>query len=150
MQVGFFLFCALFVGLGFTAWFSTSATITNSIPAVVTALLGLVTNPVPAGNASPAPAPADANPGPAGNASPGPAGSWAQVPWRTLIVAGGLSTAVCALAMIITDHKAAQGAFEVAAGGLFGLLIDTSQLSAFQPALTVVAKVLGVGGNAPK
>ena len=125
-QVGFVLFYLLFALLGVMAFISNSDTITGTLPAIVTALLGLVINPT------------------AGvSGSPPKSLSWAQPPWRILIIVGGMSTIACATAMIWGHHAAAEGSFEVAAGGLFGLLIDTSQLSPFQGLLTAVGKALG-------
>jgi hypothetical protein len=135
-QVGFVLFYVLFAFLGIMAWVSTSDTITGAVPAIVTALLGLVVNPTSGDGANPG---AGANPPNALQK----AFSLTQPPWQTLIIVGGISTAVCAAAMIWGHHAAAQGSFEVAAGGLFGLLIDTSQFSPFQGVLKAVAKAMG-------
>lgn len=127
-RVGFVLFGALFAAFGVMAWVSTSATITNVTPAIVTALLGLVTNWT-------------AGVGPPNKTS---TVSWNNVAWRCLIIAGIVSTAACAAAMTVGTHKAAQGAFELVGGGLFGLLIDTSQLSPLQNLLMAVASAWGL------
>jgi hypothetical protein len=159
-QTGFLLFCVLFAFLSYMAWGSSSVNITNSVPAIVTALLGLVTNPLPGSGQADESVPAFVtaflkrvtNLLPS-NLQAKKSVNWTQLPWRALVIVGALSTTVCALALIIGNHKAAQGAFEVAAGGLFGLLINTSQLTVYQPLLTAIAKAVGVdvsgksGGN---
>jgi hypothetical protein len=132
-RIGFILFGALFVVFGVMAWLSNSTTtITSSTPAIVTALLGLVTNPSAA-----------TTPATSAGTTP-PKISWNETPWKVLIILGSLSTVSAAGAMILGHHPAAQNIFEVVGGGLFGLLIDTSQFSPFQTLLTAAASKLGV------
>jgi hypothetical protein len=132
-RIGFILFGALFVVFGVMAWVSNSTTtITSSTPAIVTALLGLVTNPSAATTPGSPPG------------TPAAKISWNETPWKVLIILGSLSTVSAAGAMILGHHPAAQNIFEIVGGGLFGLLIDTSQFSPFQTLLTAAATKLGI------
>lgn len=118
----------IFVILAITAWLDNTSFPGGYWAVIVTTLLGVMVNPRPAR------AQGDADPL-TGSA------------WQVLVAVGAVAAVFCAIGMAFTGHPSAQGAFEVAVGGLAGLLLNGARFAVPQTLLQDVRGLLGKPGE---
>ena len=118
----------IFVILAIIAWLGDTSFPGGYWAVIVTTLLGVMVNPRP-GRAEAA---ADPLTGSA---------------WQVLVAVGAAAAVFCAIGMAFTGHPSAQGAFEVAVGGLAGLLVNGARFAVPQTLLQDVRGLLGRPGE---
>jgi hypothetical protein len=118
----------IFIILAVTAWLDNTSFPGGYWAVIVTTLLGVMVNPRP----TRAEAATDPLTGSA---------------WQVLVAVGAVAAVFCAIGMAFTGHPSAQGAFEVAVGGLAGLLVNGARFAVPQTLLQDVRGLLGKPGE---
>jgi hypothetical protein len=117
----------IFVILAITAWLDDTSFPGGYWAVIVTTLLGVMVNPRPSRAAAADPLTGSA--------------------WQVLVAVGAAAAVFCAIGMAFTGHPSAQGAFEVAVGGLAGLLVNGARFAVPQTLLQDVRGLLGKPGE---